>query len=488
MPIGIGVTGGLVRYDKLQNVSSDEALGSLERIKTHLSQPGRDSGVLTLFNRSSKETEMTLERKSSFQLLFHEDDRLDDTVHALKTMLQRAGKHEAVVELENYLSDRGGKQNRIESSKMLDILKRHLPTQAPPQERIEPPKPLKVLKPIEAPSLDGLYKKAKVERGKELGSGAYGTTFLVKVGGKQQVLKEFGKPQPLSLDRGSKPNEAMGSYLTSKNHPNYLTETVNISQPTSYLVSLTKDEGEQYRMVTPHEMRKLVRDSKETGSEVLCHGIIMPKAEGQEVGKLLKTGLKESEKKQIVQSTLQSIKGLHERGFVHRDIKLENCLFDRKTKTTTLIDTGTLFKTSKDLQKHPGSESIDPQEFAGTRRYVHPRGLGLQQNYGTETDLHALGVMTLELARPGIFDLLGDPFLNGVTKDWVLRKLDQGIKDNPPNRDQLEALRRDLDNPNTTAGFAMLCIERAGLSHDDWNNRDWAQETYSKLLEHPFLQ
>src|SRR3954451_3997229 len=108
MPLGIGVNAGLLRHQVLEGGDSKEALQSLQNIRTHLSQPGRDSGVLTLFNRTSTETEMTLERKSSFQLLFGKKDRLDDTVHALRTMLTRAGKDEALTELDNYLEGQGG--------------------------------------------------------------------------------------------------------------------------------------------------------------------------------------------------------------------------------------------------------------------------------------------------------------------------------------------------------------------------------------------
>jgi len=118
MPIGIGVQGGSLRHQTLESISSNEAFESLQQIRSHLSHPGRDSGVLTLHNRTSTDTEMTLERKSSFQLLFQKDDRLDDTVHAMKTLLKQAGKDEAVAELEEYLKSQDGKKNRIESSKM----------------------------------------------------------------------------------------------------------------------------------------------------------------------------------------------------------------------------------------------------------------------------------------------------------------------------------------------------------------------------------
>jgi serine/threonine protein kinase len=501
MPIGIGVNGGLLRYQVLEGVGPKQALDSLQQIRTHLSRPGRDSGVLTLFNRTSTATEMTLERKNGFQLLFAKDDRLDDTVHALRTLLKRAGKDGALRELDTYLSRPASRGNRIASRKMLEILNRHLATEGPAfdgpkrvesrgdRRGIESGGKIETLKPLlrtEASSLEDLYESADIRKGKELGRGAYGTTFLIKIGRKDQVLKEFEKPQPLSLDRSSKPNEAIGSYLTSRNRPGYLLDSVNISQPTSYVVSMTTDGNERYRLVTPHEMRSLVKDARRTGSEVLCHGIVMPKARGKEVGRLIREGLDETAKRQVIRSTLQSIKGLNERGFVHRDIKPDNSLFDEDTGITTLIDTGTLFKAHKNQEKHPGTQFAGT-EFAGTMRYVHPRGLRGEE-FGTETDLHALGVMALEVAHPGIFKLLGEPMLAGVTKEWLFRKIEQKIEDNPRDRDKLVALRSDLDNPDTISGFAMLCIEKASLPKEDWSNRDWAQQAYSDLLDHPVLR
>jgi len=351
MPIGIGIQGGLLRHEALESVSSDKALESLQQIRTHLSQPGRDSGVLTLHNRTSTGTEMTLERKSSFQLLFQKDDRLDDTVHAMKTLLKQAGKDDALLELENYLSSQGGKQNRIESSKMFEILNRHMP----PMEK--------------GSSMESLYKLAKIETVKELGSGSFGRAYLVSIDGKPSVLKELGEPQSLTLERSTRPNEAMGSYLTSKNHPRYLENKVNIAQPTSYMISVKKEGKREYQMVDPHTMRSLVKEAKRTGSGVRCHGIVMPKAEGKEMLELVHEGtLTKQEKKQFVQGTLND---------------------------------------------------------------------------------------EIRYTKPG---------------EW---------------RDALLALRNDINDPNTLSGFAMRCFEMAGQPAEKWKDREWAQEQYSNLLEHP---
>jgi serine/threonine protein kinase len=474
MPIGIGVQGGSTSEVARRNISrltDQQAFDRLQKIKTHLSQPGRDSGVLTLFNRTN-ESEMTLERKSDFQLLFRTTERLDDTVHAVKEMLKKAGLDEAVVDLDRYLSSREeGKQNRIESSKMSEILNRHLPA------------------PGQGSSLERLYKLQDIKKVQELGSGGFGSAYLVDVSGEESVLKEFKEPETLSLKRTSRPNEAMGSYLTSKKHPNYLVNKVNISQPTSYLISVM-DRGERlYQIVHPHRMRSLVKKGEQTGAEIRCYGLVMAKAKGTEGAKLIseRTLTQPEEKIQYIRSTLESIKGLNERGFVHRDIKPANSYFDEQSGNTTLIDTGSLYKTSK---KDSDTDYIHRHRF-GTPAFMHPRAAhGL--DHGTETDLYALGVMALQVDHPDAFKRLLPQIVkqnfnsDGITHDWLSRQLGREIEraKSPDLRDKLTALRRDIGEPTTLSGFAMQCFTMAGIDAKVWKDRAKAQQAYSQLLDH----
>jgi len=492
MPIGIGVQGGTTRdvaLTGIQRLTKDEALDSLQNIRTNLSQPGRDGGVLTLHNRTKDGSEMTLERKSGTGLWF-QDERLDDTVVALRTLLARAGKAGAVQELEDYLTSQDGKQNRIESRKMLEILNTHLPPCSSTKE---------------------VLTQARMGVVGELGSGSFGTaSLLLTEDGDIGVYKEFKTPQPLSLERGPRPNEAMGSYLTSRKHPNYLRDTVNVAQPTFYMISVETNGNREYRTITPHAMRRLVKEAMKTGSEVLCHGLIMPKAGGKEVGKLISEGkLAPSEKRQCIRGMLQSIKGLNERGFVHRDIKPDNSYFDRKTGTTTLIDTGSLFKTSKNQEKNPGTDyiEVEPQNrFTGTEYYMHPRAL-LKERHGTETDLYALGVSSVQVDHPLAFEQLLQPIKNqnfkpeGITRDWLRGKLQEEIavlKEGPRKAERyelhdqvildLEALLQDIDDDSTLSSFGLHCLDRARLPPEDWQNRETSQGIYSQLLEHPVLK
>ena len=547
MPIGIGVEGGVNRTEALRNirnVDSEKALGTLEQIRTQLSQPGRDSGVLTLHNRTNSGTEMTLERKNSFQMLFQDKKRLDDTVIAMRSLLFSAGQHKAVEALDHYLLFGGGDRNKIESSKMLEILNQHLPPggqdgdqklvesgkvseivdpPVPPpdgqdgdQNRLEPGKMLETLRPVLPPpgsTKDEVYKSSGLVKLQELKSGAFGRTFLIKLGGEELVLKEAKQAEPLDLDRSktARNNESVGSYLSSSKHPNYLTKTVNITQPTSFLISVKNGDQDEFRLLDGHTLRRflVLEAKKDPPSTVMSHGLVMPKAGGERVSKLFKQGLSEPQQKDFCRSTLSSIKGLNERGFVHRDLKPKNAFFDRDNGTTTLIDTGTLFKESKHTDRKDRSQYIQDGGF-GTGKYMHPRAHN-GEKHGTETDLYAFAVMTMEMAHPkGWTDFIAlsrddvPPKGRSNGREWLGKTLDKTIetvksqeaKANPgkdrtelqEKRERLEALRRDMDDPNTPTHFAVECFEKTRVSSEDWHDRTQAQAMYSELQKHPFLK
>jgi serine/threonine protein kinase len=478
MPVGIGAKGGASELDAQINIAKmtqTEATEALRVIRTHLAQPGRESGVLTLVNRTSDGREMKLERQSNFQLWFaDEPDRLHDTCQAMKALLTNAGLQDAAGDLENYLDGQGGYHNRIEARKMLEILSDHLP-------------------PLEkgCASPDEVFDNAKIDTVKELGRGANGTAFLATMDGRDCVVKKFDDAQPLSLKRGSTPNEAMASYLTSKKHPDYSND-VNVAQPAFYLVSVGDEPNREYQMVNPHTMRSLVKTATKSDYEVMCHGLIMPRASGQEVEALLDGGqLDEAEKKQIVRGTLQSIKGLNARGFVHRDLKPANTFFDKTSGKTTLVDTGSLFKANRTARYIEGSTF-------GDFRYMHPRSLE-GKRHGTEADLWALGMMALEADHPLAHKRLASAmttqnFNGGVSLEWLRDKLakeiesfqvDEADDQSLATKDDLLALRDDIENQQKLSRFAMTCFDYATLPSSFWQKTENAQRLYANLQDHP---
>ncbi|MBV8392874.1 MAG: hypothetical protein JOY81_06795 [Alphaproteobacteria bacterium] len=421
---------------------------------------------------------MALRRDGWFKQLFRGNQRLDDTVTALRTMLEKARLPDAVKELDAYLAGQGGNRNRIQSGDMLRILNRHLPARGSSMEEL-----------MESAGI--------VKDDNRLGNGIFGAVYPIEMGGKPYVMKEllFSDEQPFSLDRTGEVSEAIGSYLTSRSDPDYL-KRVNISEPTFYMVSVSKPgtrpetRPDDFRLVSPHQMRALVGQATSVGGRVKCHGLIMPKAEGREAGKLRNEGrLTEDSRRQYIRGMLTAVKGLDERGFVHRDIKPENSFFDESTGKTTLVDTGTLFKAR---QRGGGPEYTEVRDV-GTPTYMHPR-ITRGERHGTEADVYSLGLTSLEMDHPKAFGHLRGEITDrnragiAVTREWLIEAIARPVRDDrgrvqepdSATRADLEALRRDLDRPETLTGFGMECLDRAQLPAEYWKAH--GQDEYEQLL------
>ena len=543
MALGIKIEGGGSRKEALDNVGSldsKKALETLQQIRAYLGQPGRDSGVLTLHNRTNS-GEMRLERTSGLKMMFQDQKRLDDTAETMKSLLKKAGQGGALQVLDDYLTRGKGQGNKIESSKMLEILNRFLPRggqglvegkgsesldpPVPPpdhqdgdQDRLEPRKLFETQRPVLPPpytTKEEAYLARGVVKAEELNSGSYGTTSLVYFGGKELVLKDMNRDdvKPVHRDRSliDRNNEATAAFLSTGKNAAIL-DTVNITQPISFMIS-TKNEGkDEFRLVNAHTLRALLKfeSEQESPSEVLCHGLVMPKAKGERLTELIAKGMPPSQQQNFCRSMLESIKGLNERGFVHRDIKPDNAFFDETTGTATLIDTGTLFKESKHENRKDRPHYIDGSGM-GSLPHMHPRARA-GGAHGTETDLFALGVTTMQMAHPKPWkDFTGMlttqerlPHIENNDMTWMRDTLDkkiEGLKAQETDaktenekiplkakREGLEALRRDMDNPNTPTNFAVECFEKTRASVEDWHDRTKAQAMYSELQQHPFLK
>ena len=541
MPVGITAKGA--QSNHLQNVSdlsAEDATKALENIKGHLSINGKAKGVLSLVNRTQAGTEMQLKRKNGFQLFLRgmKNQRLNDTKEAIDTLLRRAGLPDAAEKLAKHLKGKDANhRNRVSARQLLEILRAYLPDRASetdsptvdidkvlapavgdkPQDpamtvvaaslleasadfemdvierQIQPQvsAPQTLVEPAQpdaSNSLDELLAKEGVVQGRLLGSGAFGAAHEILLNGTPCVLKTFRKAhgQKLSLDRGAHPNEAIAAYLTSKKDPAFALQ-VNVAQPEYFLVSV----NQQFQKVNPIGLRALIKSN--APGQVLCHGLIMPKAPGEEVHEQAKR-LTSDQRRQLTIGTIQSLKQLNQRGFVHRDLKPENMYFDKATGTTTLIDTGMLHKVSK---HKPSSRYI--RTFGGTPLYMHPRAVtGLR--HGAETDLYAAAVMALELEHPvariytnkvrkALRELReeGETVDKGISLAALNTLIDEDLAKQHPQSAALSRLKAAINNPKTQAGFAMMCFEYANRPATEWAAREKAQAMYDRLLRQPYV-
>ena len=82
---------------------------------------------------------------------------------------------------------------------------------------------------------------------------------------------------------------------------------------------------------------------------------------------------------------------MHGQNVIHRDLKLENILIDRKTKQTKLIDFGF-------GQYLPNLAEVKIQPNCGTMVYMSPELIQKKDYFGDKADVWALGVILFVLA------------------------------------------------------------------------------------------
>ena len=116
--------------------------------------------------------------------------------------------------------------------------------------------------------------------------------------------------------------------------------------------------------------------------------LIMEYADGGELIEYVegKQGLDEIECRSLFKQMISAIEACHDQGIIHRDLKLENVLFESKARSRIkIVDFGISGRC-----KGSSGEKTD----AGTIRYMAPEVLqGLDTKANPAIDLWALGVM-----------------------------------------------------------------------------------------------
>ena len=363
--------------------------------------------------------------------------------------------------------------------------------------------------------LDAFLRAHELQPGQALGEGSFGAVTSMSHPSRPEpvVTKYFvkhGKPMPVALTpirQAGALSEGYAAYLESSRRDPSWTKP-NIVAPSHYIVGRPQGGSDQLELVPISDLKKTLREQHQNGGpDLKCYGLVMEKAPGQEIGEQM-TALSQNgqQRAQCAQSGLETLKTLNARGFVHRDIKPNNLMFDGKN--THFIDTGLLFKIRKQAAAPNLTEDERkaelPNNTAGTLFYMHKdQRAGGDTRVGTQADLHAFGLVTLEMEAPEVFVEFATLNLPSA-EDFpmgpktFIQRLDQVIATAKANGDSklqqsAEALKRNIQNPNHLAHLGFQCLQKADTTDPQytalrWADRSFSDGQYTQLLRHPALQ
>ena len=117
------------------------------------------------------------------------------------------------------------------------------------------------------------------------------------------------------------------------------------------------------------------------------HIVVMDLARGSELFSIVQEQrrLPEAKARLIVHQLLESVAAMHRRGWVHRDLKLENVITDLRTNVSKIIDFGFAVRQA---EAGPNCEGV-----IGTAHYVAPEVIWDARYDGRAVDMFAVGVM-----------------------------------------------------------------------------------------------
>ena len=183
----------------------------------------------------------------------------------------------------------------------------------------------------------------------------------------------------------------------------------------------------------------------------------------------VKKGFDESVSKYIFKEILYGINSLHENGYTHSDIKLDNILLDRDFNIK-LSD----FSFSQELKGKNGDGKLI--EKKGTIGYFPPEFITQKTYNGIKSDIYSLGITLFALVTGGI------PF---PKKNSLL----DAIKTRSYNS-KLKFYKESLNDLNLSDDFFNLCFKMISLNPDDrYNNIEeilkdpWLNNDCSNLLD-----
>jgi len=225
-----------------------------------------------------------------------------------------------------------------------------------------------------SPPLDFVLQKKGFKSGIPLGKGAQGRVYLVTdIDSNQFACKEFLYYDRRLVSIGTKRGEALAPSLP--NHPAFLK---------THKFIITSKSKHQRKFVNPSDLHNYSKDA-------YISGILTPFIPNtKDLNKVIaKKHLTKEQVRLIGYQVASGLKALHEKGLMHRDIKLENILVDEDWNVK-IIDFGFL----KSLDNGRAKTPCGPLEYMApdiTRKHYF-------QDYGVKAEAWSFGILLYVMA------------------------------------------------------------------------------------------
>ncbi len=121
----------------------------------------------------------------------------------------------------------------------------------------------------------------------------------------------------------------------------------------------------------------------------------------------------------VIEQMLEGLFGYHSKGFIHRDVKLQNIVIDKELKRICFIDfgTSTTFVAIKDDIAYWDAEK-PVMGYEGTKAFMAPE-INNCAGYGPKIDVFSCGICCLQLLAAAVGKFTAFHSKKVVTKETI---------------------------------------------------------------------
>jgi serine/threonine protein kinase len=191
----------------------------------------------------------------------------------------------------------------------------------------------------------------------------------------------------------------------------------------------TADEQKEWRATTEYMLNLPksggIAELYEVAEDAQKYYVVMEKVEGMDLFETLEQtgGLPLPECKEIIRQLLSAVSDLHTKGFIHKDLKLENVMIDRaesamSTRAPSECDVTPKLKIIDfdTVEEWSPADRTRSKVVVGTDQYISQEAYA--GNYSPASDIFAVGVIAYRLLT-GRFPFKRNMFDDEEGENWV---------------------------------------------------------------------